>query len=57
MLVNFFVIVVETKGNKMKEDVRALIKLICDRILDDESSLTSCQIREMLEDALDIAKE
>lgn len=41
----------------MNEDVRALIKLICDKILDDESALTSCQIRDMLEDALDLAKE
>ena len=41
----------------MTEDIRALIKMICDKILDDESTLTSCQIREMLEDALDMAKE
>jgi hypothetical protein len=41
----------------MKEEVRALITLICENILDDESSLTSCQIRQMLEDALDMVKE
>lgn len=51
-------IVVELKNNNnMKEEVRALIKLICDNILDDEISLTSCQIREMLEDALDMVKD
>lgn len=37
----------------MSEDKKALIMLICDKILDDETTLTVHQVREMLQDALD----
>lgn len=58
MLVAYCAIVVEPKiDNNMKEEVIALIRLIFDNMLDDEMSLTSCQIREMLEDALDMLKD
>lgn len=37
----------------MSDDKKALIMLICDKILDDEVLLTVHEVREMLRDALE----
>ena len=41
----------------MKDETKALIILICDKILDEESSLSAHEIREMLYDAIETTKE
>lgn len=41
----------------MKDETKALIMLICNKILDEETSLSSHDIREMLLDAIESTKE